>query len=199
MNIYLEIFGYIGTALVLISMLMTSVVKLRVFNIMGSVVSAIYAYFTHTWPVMVLNLALVCINTVQMIRLRRTQRTFDMRQIPATDESLQYFLQFYQADILRFFPKFSLQLPPDSVVHMVYCAAEPVGVLIGSNTAEDLHVHLDYASPKYRDCSVARYLFPKLKALGVRTLTADADTQLHARYLQKMGFAEQAGQWHKVL
>lgn len=197
MNIYLEIFGYIGTALVLASMLMTSLVKLRVFNIMGSVVSAIYAYCTNTWPVVVLNLALVLINVVQLIRLSRSQRTYDMRQISSTDESLRYFLQFYQADIARYFPNFEPK--PDCVVHMVYCAAEPVGVLIGSNTEDGLDVQLDYAVPKYRDCSVACYLFPKLKELGVGALSAKADTELHARYLRKMGFTEQAGQWHKTL
>lgn len=197
MNIYLEIFGYIGTALVLTSMLMTSVVKLRVFNIMGSVISAIYAIFTHTWPVMVLNVALVCINAVQLIRLNKTQRTFDMRQIPVTDEGLQYFLQFYQADIEQYFPKY--QRKPDSVVYMVYCAAEPVGVLIGNVSGEGLNVELDYAAPKYRDCSIARYLFSQLKERGIGALTANADTEQHERYLRKMGFAEEAGQWHKTL
>ena len=41
-NIYLEIFGYIGTALVIISMMMTSVLKLRIINMCGGVISLIY-------------------------------------------------------------------------------------------------------------------------------------------------------------
>ena len=38
MNILLEIFGYIGTAFIILSMTMKSMNKLRVFNIIGSVI-----------------------------------------------------------------------------------------------------------------------------------------------------------------
>ena len=74
MNIYLEIFGYAGTALIVISMLMTSVNKLRIFNISGSVISMIYAILCSTWPVALLNLCLIVINAGQLIRSRRMDR-----------------------------------------------------------------------------------------------------------------------------
>lgn len=74
MNIYLEIFGYIGTALVLLSMMMTSVEKLRWFNLAGSVVSMIYAYFSGTFPVVFLNLGLSIINIVQLVRLHKEKK-----------------------------------------------------------------------------------------------------------------------------
>ncbi len=68
MNVYLELFGYLGTALVLLSMMMNSLVKLRLFNIGGSVISMIYAIFCNTWPVVFLNLGMILINVVQLIR-----------------------------------------------------------------------------------------------------------------------------------
>ena len=71
MNIYLEIFGYIGTALVLISMMMTSVKRLRIVNMSGAVISMIYAALVRAWPVAVLNLGLTAIHIVQLCRLRR--------------------------------------------------------------------------------------------------------------------------------
>ena len=66
--IYLEIFGYIGTALVILSMMMTSVVKLRIVNICGAVISAIYAILSVAYPVALLNIALTAINVVQLIK-----------------------------------------------------------------------------------------------------------------------------------
>ncbi len=39
----IEIFGYIGSILVVVSMLMSSIVKLRAINTIGSVISGIYA------------------------------------------------------------------------------------------------------------------------------------------------------------
>ena len=71
MDIFLEIFGYIGSALILLSMMMTSVEKLRGFNISGSVISMIYGALTGAWPVVFLNVGTITINVVQIIRLRR--------------------------------------------------------------------------------------------------------------------------------
>ena len=74
MNIYLEIFGYIGTALVLLSMMMTSVTKLRLINMAGSLISMIYAILCGAWPVVLLNFGLIVINMTQLIRLRRNNK-----------------------------------------------------------------------------------------------------------------------------
>lgn len=71
MNIFLEIFGYIGSGLILLSMMMTSVEKLRWFNISGSVISMIYGAVMGTWPVVFLNVGTISINVVQIIRLHR--------------------------------------------------------------------------------------------------------------------------------
>lgn len=67
-NIYLEIFGYIGTALVLFSMTMSSINKLRIVNIAGSLISMIYAIICKTNPVVALNAGLIIINVVQLIK-----------------------------------------------------------------------------------------------------------------------------------
>ena len=66
MNILLEVFGYIGTALVIISMMMKSINKLRLFNISGAIISAIYSAIIQAWPVVLLNVALTVINTYQL-------------------------------------------------------------------------------------------------------------------------------------
>ncbi len=74
MNIWLEIFGYLGTGLILLSMMMTSISRLRFFNILGSVISAVYALCTHTLPVFFLNAGLIIINTVQLIKYYRDNK-----------------------------------------------------------------------------------------------------------------------------
>lgn len=71
MNIWLEIFGYIGSGLILLSMMMTSVEKLRFVNISGSFISIIYGVICGTWPVVFLNMGTISINVVQIIRLHR--------------------------------------------------------------------------------------------------------------------------------
>ena len=73
MNIFLEVFGYIGTVLILLSMMMTSVVKLRIVNMIGSLISIIYAALNNTWPVVFLNTGLIIINAFQLIRMKKEQ------------------------------------------------------------------------------------------------------------------------------
>lgn len=197
--LWLEIFGYCGTALVLFSMMMTSVVKLRIFNAAGSLISMIYAYLCNTWPVVLLNFGLLVIQIVQLIRLRRVKVAFHYQTVSPQDRSLAHFFDVFEKDIKLFFPKFSKQTDPDSLVYVVYREAEPVGVLLGTKQQDHLTVELDYTTPQYRDCSVAAYLFSQLKEDGFRTVSATGDTKAHAGYLRKMGFAEEKGELVKRL
>ena len=73
-EIFWEIIGYLGTALVIISMLMTSIDKLRFINICGGMLSLVYAISANTMPIVVLNATLVTINIVQLIRSRINRR-----------------------------------------------------------------------------------------------------------------------------
>ena len=81
MNWFLEIFGYMGTALVLISMMMTSVTKLRCINIAGSLISMIYAIIVGAYPVVFLNAGLIIINALQLIIRPRSARAISGNKI----------------------------------------------------------------------------------------------------------------------
>ena len=69
MNIWLDVFGYIGMALVLVSMMMTSLKWLRILNMSGAVICAVYGILTNTWPTAMLNIGLLLIQIVQLYRL----------------------------------------------------------------------------------------------------------------------------------
>ena len=69
-EILLELFGYLGSALVIASMMMTSLGLLRIFNISGSLISAIYSSIIGAWPVFVMNVSLIVINVIQLLRAR---------------------------------------------------------------------------------------------------------------------------------
>ena len=199
MNIYLEIFGYIGTALVLLSMMMTSVVKLRLFNTVGSCISMIYAFLSGAWPVVFLNLGLIIINVWQLIRLNRTETIFECIPVNADDKSLEYFLTYHGNDIAQHFPDYKLKQGPNTEVYMVYTAGESVGVLVGTRDFDTLNVELDYSTVKYRDCSVGTFLYEHLKKTGIKKLIAEGKGEFHNQYLIKMGFAEVSGKFTKVL
>ena len=72
--IYLEIFGYVGMVLVLVSMMMTSVKWLRILNMSGAIICTTYGILTDTWPTALLNIGLLIIQMVQLIRLYRQEK-----------------------------------------------------------------------------------------------------------------------------
>ena len=72
-EVLLEIFGYVGTMLIVLSMMMTSVTKLRIVNMTGSVISAIYGGLCGTWPVVVTNVCLFLINGFQLIKSKKNK------------------------------------------------------------------------------------------------------------------------------
>lgn len=79
-KIALEIFGYLGTGLVLTSFIMKDIKWLRILNIAGSLISMTYALICNTMPVAVLNGALILINGVQLARIIRSERVKTERE-----------------------------------------------------------------------------------------------------------------------
>ncbi|MBO7195918.1 MAG: hypothetical protein J6V80_01145 [Clostridia bacterium] len=70
----LELFGYLGTGLVLVSFIMRDIKWLRAVNMAGGLISLIYAICVNTMPVVVLNASLICINGVQLARIILNER-----------------------------------------------------------------------------------------------------------------------------
>ena len=83
----LEIFGYIGTALVLLSFTMRDIKWLRIVNIAGSIISMTYAIIMNTMPVAVLNGSLILINGIQLARILRKEREENEKKENLTNET----------------------------------------------------------------------------------------------------------------
>lgn len=196
-DFYLELFGYVGTALVLLSMMMTSVVKLRIINICGSIISMIYAIICNTYPVVFLNGGLIIINAIQVVRFFLSGKIFTNIVTDLTDECSSYFLKFHKDDILKFTPNFNENLSNENKVRIIYSGAEMAGIFIYTQKENNLCVVLDYTTPKFRDTSVAKYLFDSLKNEGVKKITSNSASKTHNNYLKKMGFVFNNTTWEK--
>ena len=82
-NIALEIFGYFGTAVVLLSFVMTDIKWMRIINMVGGFLSLVYAFIVGNMPVVVLNASLITINGIQLIRASRKERNAAVNNPPA--------------------------------------------------------------------------------------------------------------------
>ena len=185
-----EAIGYLGSGLVLVSMLMKSVVRLRVINTVGSVIFTVYAIIIRSYPTAVMNACLVLINLWHLMKLRDSKRQFDVFEDKPDSGWVRFLLNRSREDIARFFPGFDAAAAQASSarVFVVMHQNEAAGLLMGVPEDDGLSVLLDYTTPVYRDCSVGRSLYALLKEKGVRFLDLREVPELHRNYALQMGF-----------
>lgn len=184
----LELVGYLGSLLVIVSMLMTSVVKLRIINTVGSVIFCTYAFLIHSYPTAIMQICLIIINIINLHKLNNTKKEYAAVSTKAQDGFLSHFLFANSSDIKKYFPDFAA---PDSSdkIFLITCEQVPAGILIAKDEGNDtLHIKLDYTTPAYRDCSAGKFLYTHLKRLGIKKLIAETKIPTHEKYLHKMGF-----------
>ncbi len=185
----IEIIGYIGSALVLVSMLMTSVVRLRIINLIGSVIFAGYALAIRSYPTAIMNICLAGINVYHLVRIFKEQRAYSSIKTDRNDGYFSYLLNNYIDDINIWFPEFSLQNADSDTAYLICCESNPACLFLGRTTQEgQLEVILDYATPAYRDTSVGHFLYKCLARDGYRSLVFRQRAEKHVPYLIKVGY-----------
>jgi hypothetical protein len=188
-----ELLGYLASALIVLSLLMTSVLRLRVIGLVGAGVFTIYGLLIDALPVAVTNGIIVLVHAyhlTSLLRARAASAYFEVLRWP-TDVYLPRFVAFHADDIVRSQPSFE-GLREDHLAWVILRDAQPVGLVLarhdGSGTAQ---VDLDYVTPAHRDFSAGHELHRNTRLFrdeGITTLVARADTELHRRYLARMGF-----------
>lgn len=196
----IEIIGYAGSALVLVSFLMASVVKLRVVNAVGSLIFAVYALIIRSYPTALMNVCLVLINLYYLWKLRNKEPNYRLLRLQPDEGFVRAFLDAHQADIAAFFPTRRRDAAALNRAFVVCHGDEAAGLLLGAEADGVLDIALDYSTPAYRDSSVGRYLHEHLAAEGLSVLRYAGAESAHLPYLQKMGYTAAAdGAYEKRL
>ncbi|MBO4839316.1 MAG: YgjV family protein [Lachnospiraceae bacterium] len=197
---WLEIAGYIGSALVLLSFLMTSVVKLRLVNMAGSFISFIYALIIGSYPLALMNCALVLINLYFLWKIRHTRKDYRILETAADDPVLVHFLTEYAADIGACFPGIDTDPAAADVRGLILCEDTPAGIVFLKTEGTAARLLLDYSMPRFRDFSLGAFLADELKARGFTELRYGGPDQNHRKYLEKLRFVrDPSGTWIKKL
>ena len=194
---WMDILGYAASVLVAVSLTMSSIVKLRVLNLIGAVVFAIYGWLVGAHPVLVVNGFIAVVNVVYILRMRRLEDTFELLEISRADNAyLGRFLDFHAGDIARFFPCFERRSLEGATIVFILRNMLPVGLVVCRRDGDDVVIGLDYVIPSYRDLQCARFFYRDRRADyldgGLRQYTAHAAGEEHRRYLETMGFRPDA-------
>lgn len=190
-KIIFEIIGYVGSAFVLISFLMSTVIKLRVINSIGSLISVVYGLLIQAYPTVVMNLCLFIINCFYLVKMYRFKESFYIVDTKLSDSCVQFFINLNKEDILQFFPEFENQSKSINFLKLIYCENKIAGLFAAEEKENGvLNLIVDYTTKEYRDYSVGHYLFNELFAEKIKRIEFNQKCQNHDKYLLKMGFSK---------
>lgn len=188
-----ELIGYFGSALVVVSMLMTSVVRLRVINLIGSAIFAAYALIIRSYPTALMNVALMAINIYHLVRLLKEQKQYKLIKTDLRDGYISFLLNEYGDDIRAWFPEFSLPEQGADLAYLMCCDSNPAGLFLGKRNEDgDVEVLLDYSTPVYRDTSVGTFLHKQMAQQGISRLIFRSNAPRHTAYMEKVGYRKGA-------
>lgn len=192
-SLLVESIGYLASVLIAVSIMMTSVLRLRILNLAGAVVFSVYGILIGAPPVAVLNGFLAVVNVWFLWRMLGTKAYFQLLALRPESDYLRYFLDFHRREIAAVLPEFEYKPCEGQIAVFVLRNCKPVGVLIAVPRSEGVwRVVLDFVIPNYRDLRLGRFLFLEqadfFRERGVREIVVTPRTKDYGPFLAKVGF-----------
>ncbi len=188
--VVIEWIGYVSSIVILISLTMSSIVKLRWINMVGAVLFTIYGALIGAMPVAVVNFGIVLIDIYYLWLIYKDKEIFTLVDADIGSALFQHFLDSNREEIEKQIPIAEIQ-EDDKAFYMLR-DNNLAGVIIGNIDNQEMNVKLDYVTPRYRDFKLGRYYFIEnaktLKQKGIQVVKASAKEKEHQVYLEKMGF-----------
>ncbi|WP_062299093.1 hypothetical protein [Demequina maris] len=208
MDTVLEVIGWIGTILVVLSLTQSRVMRFRWMNLIGSLLATIYNGVIGIWPFFAMNLAISIINTYWIIRLNRERHdpgVYKVIPMDPEDPFLQHVLAVHAKDIATHQPDFTAKAlgAQRRATFLVTRGDEAVGVVAvrdeGGGTGL---VELDWVKPRFRDFTPGEFVYRDsgaLTAAGFRRVEIDTHEALDREYIRKVGFRTEGTRWVREL
>ena len=192
MQFYLELLGYLASVLVAISLMMSSVLRLRLINLVGAIAFFVYGVLIGAYPIAAVNAVIIVVNLYFLYRIYTSKEYFKLLKVDSHSAYLRTFLDFYKKDIERFIPDYRFAPTEKQLIIFVLRDMVPAGLFIGQrNEQDEFHIYLDFVIPSYRDFKIGRYLYYQsgfFQQHGIRKLLSTPHNEVHAKYLRRMGF-----------
>lgn len=181
-NHWIDIFGWLGSALLIFSLLQTRVLRFRLLNLVGSVTLVIFNALLEVWPMVGLNVVTTVINLWFIARMLREQHdaaVFEVLQVGPRDIYLQHFLRVHESDIRKSQPGFAIaDMTDEDLAFQVEKGDETVGVVVIRREGDVAKVLLDYVTLRFRDFSPGEFVWnraPRLRERGFRKVVTPPD------------------------
>ncbi|MFC0876023.1 hypothetical protein ACE01N_05490 [Saccharicrinis sp. FJH2] len=158
MNNWQEWIGYLASALVALSLLMSSVKKLRWINMSGAFVFTVYGALIDSWPVLLMNAFLVVVNIWYLVKLNNKNLHLYLKKEDWHDPLVQKFMDRFKTDIEHYYPYFNYK-NNDSELRLIYDNYEIVGFLTGNLVDDKILLDTLYIHNSYKGYNFEEKLF----------------------------------------
>lgn len=187
-----ELVGYVGSALVVVSLTMRSLFRLRLINLVGAAIFTVYGLLISAPPVWVVNGAIVLIDIWELRRMFAADpERLEVLQVSPESAYLRRLLQRHTDDLERFVPDFEGPRADHNAYLVLRDGVVAAVVLVRCADNGEWTIDLDYALPQYRDHTSGRFVYAKgdiWDELGTDSVVSAPGSAEHRRYLQRMGF-----------
>ncbi len=196
----LELFGWISSGLIVLSLAQGRVWRFRIINFVGAFMATIYNAILGIWPFAAMNLIITGLDAYWLVRLRRERdpqsEAYDVLEVGHDDAYLRHFLTIHADEVRRFYPGYDPGSDAAADV-LLLRGDEVIGAISISDIEEGVaKVSLDYVTERFRDASPGRYVYNDSRLF--HQLGADAielPASAGQKYLRAVGFSEEAGRW----
>jgi hypothetical protein len=201
--VWVEVLGWVGSGLLIVSLLQTRVLRLRLLNTVAASVLVVFNWLIEVWPMTAMNLVIVGINLVQIARLRSANHTegYDLLEVDPQDEYLRHLVRVHEDEIRRFNPGFVYDpAAARNSAFLVLRGDETAGIVLLADSDEVgvARLQLDYVTPKYRDYNPGKFVFERsgwFAAHEYNYVVAPPSMSPDDPYLARMGFELRDGEW----
>lgn len=190
-----ELVGYLGSLLIVISLTRTSILHLRLVGLAGSTAFLAYSILISAYPIAVVNVVIIGVHTFFLRQLlSKKKEFFTSLELNKDSRYLRHFLEYYDQDIESHQPGFVFEARDDQVRAFILRDLVPAGLFIGRTCPDDtIEVELDYVVPQYRDFKVSQFLYSDrskiFAARGCRRIWTRPGSEVHVKYFEGLGFA----------
>lgn len=197
-ELFKEGLGYAASLIILVSLLMTNVFRLRVINLVGSLCFSLYGWLIGSWPVCAINLVIAGIDGWYLLQSLRVSAFFDLAPAASVGtEYLKRFFLFHERELMRYAPGLTLEALQEACTCLIFRNLLPVGLFSYRRTGPDAEIVIDYMIAEYRDFKAGRYLYKTkrmfFKEQGIKRFQAVATHPSQPPYYLHNGFARAAG------
>jgi hypothetical protein len=200
----LDLLGYVAAAFIAFGLTRTSVLKLRLLNLVGGLTFIAYGFLIDSMPVALTNIVISVINLYFLTKLLRHKEIYSLLEVDPDSSYLLEFLRFHADEIRRFMPGFTYVGAHDQLRLFILRDMLPVGLFIGDERGDgSMAVRLDYATPGYRDFGIGKFLYSSatepFAGRGIGTLVSPPGESAHEKYLKRVGYVKSGDSYVKEL